>query len=136
MFGKNKRVDLRDNGKIDTVIGEHSELKGAFQAKGTVRIDGFVEGTIQHDGHLIIGPTGRLDAIVKSRLLSIAGEVKGEVEVEGRLELLPGARLIGDIRCGHLVVHEGAMFEGRSQMLQRNDAAAGAENKLGKRPKA
>lgn len=117
MFGNGKKaMDSLNYGKVQTIIGEGTEFKGTLQSTGVVRIDGLLEGSIQHGGDLIIGPKGRLVANVKSRRLAVAGEVRGEVDVEGKLELLAGARVYGDIRCGHLVVHEGAMFHGQSYM--------------------
>lgn len=118
VFGSSKKptADSLNYGKIETVIGEGTEIKGTIESSGVVRVDGYLEGTIHHSGDLIVGPKGRIDANVKSKGLAMAGEVRGQVEVEGKLELLPGARLHGDVKCGHLVVHEGALFQGRSQM--------------------
>jgi cytoskeletal protein CcmA (bactofilin family) len=117
LFGGDKKAtDSLSTGKVQTLIGEGTEIKGNIQSTGVVRIDGFLEGTIQHSGELIVGPKGRLTATIKTKGLAVAGEIRGEVEVEGRLELLSGARLYGDIRCGHLVVHEGATFHGQSYM--------------------
>lgn len=117
MFGTPKKTtDSLNYGKVETIIGEGTEIKGTIHSNGVVRIDGKLEGTIQHKGELIIGPKGRLSATVMATGLAVAGEVRGDVTVEGKLELLTGARLYGDIRCGHLVVHDGAMFQGRSLM--------------------
>jgi cytoskeletal protein CcmA (bactofilin family) len=119
VFGSTKKTaDSLNYGAVQTIIGEGTEIKGSIQANGVVRIDGFLEGTIQHQGDLIIGPKGRVVADIRSKGLAVAGEVRGNIDVEGKLELLPGARLFGDIRCGHLVVHEGATFQGRSVMAQ------------------
>lgn len=118
MFGSSKKptTDSLNYGKVETIIGEGTEIKGTIESSGVVRVDGYLEGTVHHNGDLIVGPKGRLHANVKSKGLAMAGEVKGEIEVEGKLELLPGARLEGDIKCGHLVVHEGAVFQGSSHM--------------------
>lgn len=111
-------------GKVDSIIGEQAEIKGEIHSKGVVRVDGLLQGTIQHQGHLIVGPTGRLIANIKAESLAVAGEIRGDVEVEGRLELMAGARMLGDIRCGHLVVHAGATFQGRSSMNDARPATA------------
>ncbi|HWI63836.1 MAG TPA: polymer-forming cytoskeletal protein [Symbiobacteriaceae bacterium] len=117
VFGAAKKTaDSLGYDKVQTIIGEGTEIKGTIQATGVVRIDGTLEGTILHDGDLIVGPKGRVIADIRSKGLAVAGEVRGNVETEEKLELLPGARLYGDIKCGHLVVHEGAMFHGRSLM--------------------
>lgn len=119
MFGSgDNKTDALSKGKIQTIIGEGTEIKGQIQSNGVVRIDGFLEGTISHTGELIIGPKGRLVANVESKAMVIAGEVRGEVNVEGKLELLQGARLLADVRCGHLVVHQGALFHGQSHMAK------------------
>lgn len=120
MFRSRKKAttDSLSYGKVETLIGEGTQIKGSFQSSGVVRVDGFLEGTIEHDGDLIIGPTGRIQATVKARSLAMAGEIQGDVEVAEKLELLPGAHLKGDVRCGHLVIHEGARFHGRSLMSE------------------
>lgn len=114
MFGKAKST--LGYGKVDTIIGEGTELKGTIQSSGVLRIDGFFEGNISHEGELIVGPKGRLIATVKAQAMAIAGEVRGEVTVEGKLEILTSGRLIGDTASGHLVIQEGAVFQGRSLM--------------------
>lgn len=117
MFGSTKKTaDSLGYTKVQTIIGEGTAIKGAIQATGVVRIDGQLEGSIDHAGELIIGPKGKVIADVRSKALAIAGEVRGNVVVEQKLELLTGSKLFGDIRCGHLVVHDGAMFHGRSLM--------------------
>lgn len=118
VFGSAKKptADSLNYGKVETIIGEGTEIKGTIESSGVVRVDGYLEGTVHHTGDLIIGPKGRVMANVKSKGLAMSGEVTGEVQVEGKLELLPGARLNGDIKCGHLVIHEGATFRGRSHM--------------------
>lgn len=117
MFGSAKKTgDSLNYGSVQTIIGEGTEIKGTIQATGVIRIDGCLEGTIDHRGELIVGPKGRVLADIHAKSLAVAGEVRGKVEAEEKLELLPGARLYGDIRCGHLVVHEGATFQGRSLM--------------------
>jgi cytoskeletal protein CcmA (bactofilin family) len=117
VFGAAKKTaDSLGYDKVQTIIGEGTEIRGTIQATGVIRIDGTLEGSIVHQGDLIIGPKGRVTADIRSKGLAVAGEVRGNVETDDKLELLPGARLYGDIRCGHLVVHEGAMFHGRSLM--------------------
>lgn len=133
MFSSSKKsMDSISYEKIQTIIGEGTEIKGNIQSTGVVRIDGVLEGTIQHNGDLLVGPKGKVVAEIRSKALSIAGEVRGEVHVEGKLELLPGSRLYGDIRCGHFVVHEGAMFHGRSIMAPDTEAEGGKVVKVAK----
>ena len=135
MFGSAKKTgDSLNYGSVQTIIGEGTEIKGTIQATGVIRVDGYLEGTIEHRGELVIGPKGRIVADIHAKSLAVAGEIRGNVVADEKLELLPGARLYGDIRCGHLVVHEGATFQGRSLMGQSEpdeQAAAGRQEYRG-----
>lgn len=114
MFGR-RQGDTAQSGRVQTVIGEGTEIRGTIRSTGVMRIDGFLEGTLEHAGELVVGPQGRLVAKVRAKSLALAGEIRGDVQVEGKLELLETARLHGNISAAQLVVHEGAVFEGRSE---------------------
>lgn len=114
MFGR-RQGDTGQSGRVQTVIGEGTEIRGTIRSTGVMRIDGFLEGTLEHAGELVVGPQGRLVAKVRAKALAVAGEIRGDVQVEGKLELLQTARLHGNISAAQLVVHEGAVFEGRSE---------------------
>lgn len=107
---------------METIIGEGTEIRGDIQSTGVIRIDGFLEGKLEHHGDLVVGPTGRVRASIISRAMAIAGEVYGNLQVEGKLEILATGKLYGDIRCGNLVIHEGGVFAGHSQMTGQEAA--------------
>jgi cytoskeletal protein CcmA (bactofilin family) len=117
VFGRGRsKDDSLGYTKVQTIIGEGTAIKGSINSNGVMRIDGTLEGTIEHLGQLVIGPKGRLLANVKAESMAIAGEVRGDVIVKDKLELLSTARLFGDVRCGQLIVHPGAVFQGQSRM--------------------
>ena len=116
MFGKRDGRDINME-KIDTIVGKDTEFKGVLNASGVLRIDGKVEGEIHHRGDLIVGETGVVVAsIIRARHISIAGQVKGNIEAEGKLELVASGRLYGDIKVAGLIIGEGAIFRGNSEM--------------------
>lgn len=104
--------------KVDTIIGKGTEFKGTLSSSGVLRIDGRFEGEILHRGDLVIGETGLVTANIKARHVTIAGEVRGNVEAEGKLELVTSGRLFGDIKVAALVIGDGAVFRGASEMRQ------------------
>lgn len=120
MFG---RKDHDSPDRLETIIGAETEFKGTLVSKGMVRIDGKIEGDIQHTGDLVIGPKAVINANIRSTNLTLAGNVRGDLDVQGRLELLSTARLIGDIRVGNLVVADGAYFQGTSVMRSEGQDA-------------
>lgn len=101
---------------IDTIIGEQAHLRGDFRFSGAVRIDGYLCGQVEEAERLVVGPSGRIHATVCARELEIAGEVHGNVLVSGQVRILTSGKLCGDIRCEQLVVQEGGVFVGQSQI--------------------
>jgi len=113
LFGKREVIDLD---KVDTIIGKETEFKGTLQSVGVLRVDGRLEGELIHRGDLVVGATGHVAANIRARHVTIAGEVKGNVEAEGKLEIVTTGRLTGDIKVARLVIHEGAVFNGVSHI--------------------
>lgn len=129
MFGSGKvKDDSLGYTKVQTIIGEGTEIKGSINSNGVMRIDGVLEGTVEHAGQLVIGPKGRLVANVQAGSMAIAGEVRGDLKVTEKLELLSTARVFGDVTCGQLVVHPGAIFQGQSRMQDSDNPGLIAAN--------
>ena len=48
----------------------------------------------------------------------VAGIVTGNMDVNDKLELLPSAKVVGDLKVGTLIIGEGAVFKGNCEMRQ------------------
>lgn len=107
--------------KVDTMIGEGTEFNGSIVTNGTIRVDGKVEGEVTTEGDIIIGETGKVKANAKGKNITIAGEINGNIEGTGKLELLPTAKLLGDIKVDDLYVDSGAIFQGNCEMKQKQN---------------
>lgn len=116
MFGK-KNTGV--SAEVETIIGQDTQFKGSISAKGSVRIDGLLEGELLTEAVAVIGQTGKVTAKITAANATVAGLVQGNVEVSGRLELLPTAKVYGDIRAGALMIGEGAIFQGACKMLDK-----------------
>lgn len=81
-----------------------------------MRIDGFVKGTLRVDGDLIIGADGVVVASVTAANVTVAGELRGEVDSPGRLDITPTGQMLGDVIVGSLNVDDGALFLGQCNM--------------------
>ena len=102
--------------RIDTYIGKGTTVEGSIEASGSVRIDGFVKGTLRVDGDLIIGADGVVVASVTAANVTVAGELRGEVNSPGRLDIAPTGQMLGDGIVGALNVDDGALFLGQCNM--------------------
>ena len=104
---------------VDTIIGKTTELTGTIKTSGSVRIDGKFKGEIFTTADVVIGDQGEVTAEIHAVNLTIAGKVEGNVEVKGRLEIVPTGRLLGNATVGVLVIEEGARLEGQIEMINK-----------------
>lgn len=103
-------------GSVDTILGAGSDFKGQINAKGTIRIDGKVEGNVSCEEGIIIGEKGTVKGNVSAKTVLISGKVTGNVNAAKRLEIMPAGQLQGDIRTPRLAIAEGVIFKGNCDM--------------------
>ena len=101
--------------RIDTLIGPGIRVEGDLAFSGGLRIDGEVRGNVvaapEQPSVLVIGATGRVEGEVRATRMVVSGVVSGTIHASELLELLPGARITGDLRYGALEVHAGAVLQ-------------------------
>jgi cytoskeletal protein CcmA (bactofilin family) len=100
---------------FETVLGSSSTLKGDLKSQGNVRLDGIFEGTLEIDGNVLVGETGKVTADIHAKNVSIAGAVRGDVSGK-KVQLLRTARVWGDISATAIST-EGAFIEGKITMI-------------------
>jgi cytoskeletal protein CcmA (bactofilin family) len=113
---------MSNTDKVDTVIGPGSLIKGDIHSRGTLRIDGNVEGNIRADATVIIGEKGVVKANVTAAHVVIGGTVHGNIHGREKVEVLSTGRMFGDVTtaASKFVVAEGVIFEGRCTMNQND----------------
>lgn len=95
-----------------TVVGANMNIEGNLDTEASVRVDGRVTGTEHRVGNLNIGAAGALIGNVQTSDAVIAGTVRGKMQATGRVDVLRGAIIQGEIRAKAMVMHEGARFQG------------------------
>lgn len=113
MFGKSKK-EISTN-RIDSLIGEGTEIIGDIRFKGGLRLEGRIQGNVSvgdEPGVLMVGPIGQIEGDIRVTHLIVDGTVRGSVYAEQGIELRPTARVLGNIHYGSLEMHAGAVFEG------------------------
>jgi cytoskeletal protein CcmA (bactofilin family) len=100
-------------------IGKSVLIKGQILSKEDLVIDGAVEGSVEaQENRVTIGPNGRVIANVKARDVVVLGQLKGNIEASGRVDIRKGANLIGDIRYAKISIEEGADLRGSLEMIR------------------
>jgi cytoskeletal protein CcmA (bactofilin family) len=114
MFRSNSGQEKGDS-HLETVIGAESSFQGTLRSKGSVRIDGKIEGGISAEG-VILGERGEVQGDISARTVVIGGKVTGNVHATESLELLAKSQVFGDLHAPQLLIAEGAIFEGSCLM--------------------
>jgi len=113
MFTKNTE-------KLESFVGLNSHFKGEIKAKGTLRIDGSVEGNIEADW-LVLGEKAILKGDAAARGIIVGGRIEGNVKAKEIIEIMAKGQIIGDISAAKLTVSEGGVLEGHS-FMQRDES--------------
>ena len=114
-------------GKIDNVLGPNTVFKGTLQSDGNIRIDSVFEGQIETTGNVIIGPSAKVVADIKANAVQVWGDVRGDITTQGRLEILAGGRVLGDVRVASLLIDEGGLFRGECIMTGEGEPSENPE---------
>lgn len=102
----------------DTIIGINVTLKGNINNKGSIQVNGNVEGEVRSDENILIGETAKIKGPVIAKKVEISGEIKGLIEASEKLEINSSGRVYGDISAKSLIIKEGAIFVGKSISAQ------------------
>ena len=103
------------------VIGAKTTIKGEIIGDEDVLVEGIVDGQIRVTRDLRVAPGGVVKATVEAQSLIVSGEIVGDCQATARVEIQATGRLTGNIRAPKIVIAEGAMFRGNSDMTGRKD---------------
>lgn len=105
---------------IDTVIAGNTSINGHLKCDGNLRIEGFIEGTVECAGHVIIGEKAIVRADIRARNVSVQGKVEGNIHGD-RVEILAQGRVLGDVDVIDLLLDEGGLVRGHV-VMRKEDA--------------
>lgn len=112
MFTKNTE-------KLESFVGASSTFKGDIVSKGTLRIDGTTEGSIEADW-LIVGEKAMVKGNVLARGIIVGGRIEGNATAKEILEIKSKGHILGDIVTNKLTVSEGGILDGRSTVYRED----------------
>lgn len=111
---------------IDSLIGAGSVITGNIEFTGGLRIDGTVKGNItavgEKPGTLVLSELAKVEGEISVAHVVVNGAVAGPIRAREYLELMPKARVTGDVTYKTIEIHVGAIVMGR--MVHDADARA------------
>lgn len=102
---------------VETLIGVNAVFEGTIKTDKTIRIDGKFIGNVDKSLGVLVGADAEIQGNITAEVVMVGGTVKGNINASETIEILPKAKVIGDIKTNILTIAEGAYFEGKSSML-------------------
>ena len=99
-------------------IGSSMYIKGEIRLREELLVDGEVEGQLESESLLTVGPNGKVRANIKAREVVIFGSVRGDVEVTEKIAIRGQGSLIGNIKTYGISIDDGAYFKGSVDILR------------------
>jgi len=100
------------------VIGRSMTIIGDIRAAQELIVEGEVDGVLESQSMLTVGPNGRVKGNIKAQEVAIFGSVHGNVEVTSKISIREQGSLIGDIRGAGIRIDDGAYFKGSVDIIR------------------
>lgn len=111
--------------EVETIIGPSIKVKGNFNGKGNIVVEGVLEGSLKTSGNIFIGDKAGIIASIEANDARIGGIVEGNIKVKGDLKITQSAKIKGNIECQSISIERGAIINGNCAMT----AGASPESK-------
>ena len=117
MFGKSNKPS-----PIDSLIGAGTTIEGDISFTGGLRVDGHIKGNVTatgtKPGTLVLSELAKVEGQIDVAHVVVNGTVAGPVRASEYVELLPKARVTGNVSYKSIEIHVGAIVMG--QLIYEN----------------
>jgi cytoskeletal protein CcmA (bactofilin family) len=110
----------KETDKLESFLGVNSNFNGELNVKGTLRVDGRVEGQLGAD-YMILSESGAVKGAIKAKKIIIGGKIEGNVYAQELVEIRSQGRVLGDIFTAKLAVTEGGELNGKVEMKKEEN---------------
>jgi len=110
------QITAVDEEQLDTVLAQDVEFSGEMNFKKPLMIKGRVSGIIRSESELYIDEKARVEADIVASVVSVKGDVKGNISASERVELFSCASVVGDVEAPQVTMETGCRFNGACRM--------------------
>ncbi len=89
---------------------------GRIRLNGDYLIEGRVDGTIESDGCIVVGPNAFVTGELMAESVVVHGKVVGQITTGATCELRSTSTVVGGVSASHLRLEDGADFTGDSRV--------------------
>jgi cytoskeletal protein CcmA (bactofilin family) len=114
------KTKLQENAQLaSTTLGAETSFSGKLKFKDSLRIKGKFEGEIEATGRLYIDSEAVVTArSIRATSVVVGGTVHGDIEAADRVEMMPSAKVYGNVKTARLRIADGVVFEGACEMMR------------------
>ena len=99
-----------------TVIGAGITIEGEITTDEDVVVQGTVRGKLNAKDGVVVEQGAVVEADITGGPLTVSGAVTGNVVSSDRVDLQPGARVVGNVKATRITIADGAQFKGNVDM--------------------
>jgi len=99
-----------------TTIGKDLVFEGNVTGKGSIRVEGEFIGKLEVKNEVIIGKGGVVKGNIQAEIVTVEGQLTGNVTARQKININVTGTMIGDIIAPRVVVASGAVYKGRIDM--------------------
>ena len=119
-----------DSHNTETVIGYDAYFQGTFTIKGSLKVDGRLDGSIVDGKMVTVGQMGKIKGDISCEQAIVLGEVKGNISALKNIEVMAGSRVEGDLKAPKITLEEGSFFNGHCTMVTKEDLTLRKQEKV------
>ena len=119
----------KDDKQLETIIGNNTQLDGNISTKGTIKVDGRINGNIETDW-IILGEKAYMKGDILAAGVVVAGYVEGNITAKEVIEVKRSGQVRGDITTSKLVVIEGGFVDGQVSMKKDGSKVVELKDKV------
>ncbi len=118
----------KETDKLESVLGSNSTFKGELNVKGTLRVDGTIDGQLEAD-QVILTETAVVKGTIKAKKIIVGGKIDGNMSAQELVEIKSKGKVLGDILTSKFAITEGGEVNGRIEMNKEEDKVVELEFK-------
>jgi cytoskeletal protein CcmA (bactofilin family) len=99
-------------------LGSTMTVKGEIYSREELFVDGEIQGSIELQHRLTVGPNGKVRAKVKAKEVVVHGSIHGDVQSTEKIIIREKGSLVGDITTAGIVIEDGAYFKGSIDIVR------------------
>ena len=97
-------------------------IKGEIRSREELLVEGDVEGLIESQSSMTIGPSGKVKANIRAKEITIYGSVQGNIEASERISIRDNGSMVGDLKTVGISIDDGAYFKGSIDIVRPEPA--------------